>query len=82
MRTSEEIGVKYMQEWEEKYYTRQEAKEEGLQEGRQEGLQKGKEARDRELIEKNLKKGRSIPEIADLLDESPEYIEELIATIQ
>ena len=78
MRASEEIGVKYMQEWEEKYYAKQEARKEGLKEGLLEGLQKGKEERDRELVQKNLKKGRSILEIADLLDESPEYIEKLV----
>ena len=30
VRSNEEIGVKYMQAWEEKYYDRQEARERGL----------------------------------------------------
>ena len=33
MKSSEEIGVKYMQAWEERYYDRQEAPEEGRAEG-------------------------------------------------
>ncbi len=37
VRTNEEIGVKYMQAWEEKYYDRQDALEEGREEGREEG---------------------------------------------
>lgn len=34
VRASEEIGVKYMQAWEEKYYDKKEAREEGLAEGK------------------------------------------------
>lgn len=34
VKANEEIGVKYMQAWEEKYYDRQEAREEGWAEGR------------------------------------------------
>ena len=37
VKSSEEIGVKYMQAWEERYYDKQEAREEGLAEGRTEG---------------------------------------------
>ncbi len=36
VRSNEEIGVKYMQAWEERYYDRQEAREEGIAEGRTE----------------------------------------------
>ena len=32
VRLSEEVGVKYMQAWEEKYYEREEGKEEGREE--------------------------------------------------
>ena len=34
IRTSEEMGVKYMQKWEERVYDRMDGKEEGLAEGR------------------------------------------------
>ena len=37
VKSSEEIGVKYMQAWEERYYDRQEARAEGREEGQVEG---------------------------------------------
>lgn len=69
VKASEEVGVKYMQEWEEKYFERLEAREEG--------------ARDKmkELIEKKLLKGKSVEVIADELEESVETIQELIEEI-
>lgn len=39
IKASEEIGVRYMQAWEEKIYDREEARTEGLEAGRAEGLQ-------------------------------------------
>lgn len=42
VRASEEIGVKYMQEWEERYYDKLEAQEEGRKEGRKEGREEEK----------------------------------------
>lgn len=66
VKSSEEIGVKYMQAWEEKYYEREEGREEG------------KDLRNRELIRKKLAKGKSVEEIADALEESVDVIEELI----
>ena len=42
VRSSEEIGVKYMQAWEERYYERQEAQERGRAEGKKEGKAEGK----------------------------------------
>lgn len=74
VKISEEVGVRYMQAWEEKYYEREEAREEG----RQEGLEEGKLFRDRELIKKKLARGQSVAEIADALEESVEVIEALI----
>lgn len=66
VRDSEEMGVRYMQAWEEKYYE----KEEGRKEGR---------AQERaELIQKKLAKGKSLEEIADALEESVETIQEFM----
>ena len=46
VKSSEEIGVKYMQAWEERYYDKQEAQEEGRAEGiamgRAEGITMGR----------------------------------------
>ncbi|MCI7262695.1 MAG: Rpn family recombination-promoting nuclease/putative transposase [Clostridiaceae bacterium] len=49
LKESEQIGVRYMQEWEERAYEKMEAKEEGREEGREEGI--------RALIEDNLEEG-------------------------
>ena len=43
VRASEEVGVKYMQAWEEKMYERLEGREEGLAEGHEKGLTEGHE---------------------------------------
>ena len=62
VRLSEAEGVKYMQAWEEKYYER----EEGFKEGY------------KLLIKKKLAKGKTVETIADELEESVEWIEELM----
>ena len=49
VRLSEEVGVKYMQAWEEKYYEREEGKEESREEGARNNL--------RELAIKKYHKG-------------------------
>lgn len=68
------LGVKYMQAWEEKYYDKKEAREEGLKEG----LAEGEQRKLCQLIEKKLAKGKSIPEIADDLEEEEETIRKLV----
>ena len=55
MKASEEIGVKYMQAWEEKIYELREAKEEGFAAGRTEGI--------KALIQDNLEEGVSAERI-------------------
>lgn len=44
IKASEEMGVKYMQKWEEKLLDREEGKEEGRKEGRKEGREEGLQA--------------------------------------
>lgn len=78
VKSSEEIGVKYMQAWEEKYYEREEGREEGLAEGLVKGRTEGREMHLRELIAKKLAKGRSVNEIAEALEESAETIQKMI----
>ena len=51
LKESEEVGVKYMREWEEKIFAKREGREEGLAEGRAEGLAEGR-AEERERINK------------------------------
>ena len=40
MRASEEVGVRYMQAWEGKYFDRQEGREEGVMETKQKVIQR------------------------------------------
>lgn len=65
VRTSEEVGVRYMYAWEEKYLDRQEGREDHL----------------REQIEKKLAKNKTPEEIADALEESVETIQKMIQEI-
>ena len=86
VKASEEVGVKYMQAWEERYYDKEEARQEGLEEGRQEGReigkQEGKQEAIKNLIRKKLKKGCSAEEIANILEEELGMIQGLIDEIE
>ena len=82
VKASEEVGVKYMQAWEERYYDKEEARQEGLEEGRQEGREIGKQEAIKNLIRKKLKKGCSAEEIADILEEEQSMIQGLIDEIE
>ena len=86
VRRSEEMGVRYMQAWEEKIYERREAREEGREEGRKEGLEKGfikgEQSKLRTQIQKKQAKGFSVEEIADMLEEDVETIQKLAAELE
>ena len=86
VKASEEVGVKYMQAWEERYYDKEEARQEGLEEGRQEGReigkQEGKQEAIKNLIRKKLKMGCSAEEIADILEEELGMIQGLLDEIE
>ena len=74
VKSSEEIGVKYMQAWEEKYYEREEGREEGIKEG----LERGRKLKLQEIVKKKLAKNQSPEEIAEALEEPVEVIWALI----
>lgn len=59
IKSSEEVSVKYMQEWEERELEKRDAKDEGRKEGRKEGLGEGIEA----LILDNLEEGKTMEQI-------------------
>ena len=86
VKANEQVGVKYMQAWEEKYYELEEAKKEGREEGREEGRNEGRNEGVREKlkeqIKKKLKKNKNVEEIADALEETIETIEILISEIK
>ncbi|MDE5891453.1 MAG: Rpn family recombination-promoting nuclease/putative transposase [Acetatifactor sp.] len=80
IRHSEKCGVKYMQRWEELAYARQDGYEEGCNIGYERGHMEGRnEGRLRELaaICKKLTKGKSVEQIADELEQEPEYISQI-----
>ncbi len=87
---NEELGVKYMQAWEEMMLMKQEGREEGRIEGREEGRIEGREEGREEgrvnfltdLIERKLKKGFSVEEIAEFVEQPPEYVQEIVQGLE
>ena len=77
-----EVGVKYMQAWEERYYDREEARQEGREEGLAEGREEGRLSKLRELVEKKLEKGMTLEEIADMLEEDLETVQCIAGELQ
>ena len=71
IKASEEIGVKYMQKWEELEYEREEGREEGCEEGRIVGRKVEEISILRRLLKK---KNRDEETVADDLDLSLEYV--------
>lgn len=69
VKLSEEVGVKYMQAWEEKYYEREEGRIEGREEGRIKILVT--------QVCKKLAKGMEAPDIADMLEEEESVIQNI-----
>ena len=73
VKSSEEIGVKYMQEWEEKILEKRKARAEGRAEGVTFRLI--------QLIKKKIQKSKSFIQIADELEEEPDNIQSLYECI-
>lgn len=76
VKLNEEIGVKYVQAWEEKYYEREEGREEGRVEGREEGRLENLVC----LVCRKIVKGLSVPDIADTLEEDEKIIKKICDT--
>ena len=81
IKSSEKIGVKYMQAWEEKILEQEKAREEGRQEGHASGLREGLTQKLKELVEKKVQKGYAAEEIAEMLEEDIETIQKIIAEL-
>ncbi len=69
VKANEEVGVKYMQRWEEEYYMREEAMKEGRAEGRVKNLIS--------LVCKKISKGFTALELAEFLEEDIELIQQI-----
>ena len=85
VKVSEEIGVRYMQEWEERMYQLQDAKAEGIEAGMEAGLEEGI----RVFVLDNLEEGRTEEQIMDKLmrmfslsrEKAGEYLERYKGTV-
>ena len=77
VKSSEEIGVKYMQEWEEKILEKRKARAEGLAEGRAEERTEGQTITLIQQMKKKIQKSKTLIQIADELEEEPDTIQSL-----
>ena len=77
VKSSEEIGVKYMQEWEEKILEKRKARAEGLAEGRAEGRTEGQTITLIQQMKRKVQKSKTLIQIADELEEEPDTIQSL-----
>ena len=77
VKSSEEIGVKYMQEWEAKILEKRKARAEGLAEGRAEGRTEGQTITLIQQMKKKIQKSKTLIQIADELEEEPDTIQSL-----
>ena len=71
IKASEEIGVKFMQRWEEEAMLKRE--------GREEGLSEGMELKEKALILKMLKNNLPIEQIASITDKTVEEIQAIVS---
>ncbi|RGT75264.1 Rpn family recombination-promoting nuclease/putative transposase [Ruminococcus sp. AF18-22] len=78
IKSSEKIGVRYMQAWEEKIMEQNAAREEGHAAGLKEGLSQGGKQKLQELIKKKVQKGYAAEEIAEMLETDIETVLTLI----
>ncbi len=85
VKSSEEIGVKYMQEWEEKILEKRKARAEGqlkgVLRGELRGVLKEKPITLIQLMKKKIQKSKSFIQIADELEEEPDNIQSLYECI-
>ena len=71
-----------MQEWEEKILEKRKARAEGLAEGRAEGRTEGQTITLIQQMKKKIQKSKTLIQIADELEETPENIESLYHCIK
>lgn len=74
VRTNEQVGVRYMQAWEERIYDREDGREMGREEQRIISTIS--------LIKKNIARGLSLKDIADFLDEDISEVQKIADLIQ
>ena len=78
IKSSEEVGVKYMQAWEEKVLEREAGRKEGLEEG----LLRGQAEKLKELAAKKKQKGKTPEQAAEDLEEDVEVIRQIYEELE
>ena len=78
IKSSEEVGVKYMQAWEEKVLEREAGRKEGLEEG----LLRGQAEKLKELAAKKKQKGKTPEQAAEDLEENVEVIRRIYEELE
>ena len=76
IKSSEEMGVRYMQAWEEKVMLKEEGRQEGKLEGKAEGQAEGK-AGEIHIIRRKLEQGMETQQIAEWMELEEEYIKSI-----
>ena len=74
IKSNEEVGVRFMQEWEERELERIDARKEGEERGEKRGLMLGEQKKLRNQVQKKLAKKQSLEKIAEDLMEDLETI--------
>ena len=82
IKSSEEVGVRYMQAWEEKVLERQAGRQEGLQEGLRKGRLEGLTEKLKEQTAKKWQKGKTPEQAAEDLEEDPEVIRKIYRELE
>ena len=82
IKSSEEVGVRYMQAWEEKVLERQAGRQEGLQEGLRKGRLEGLTEKLKELVAKKWRKGKTPEQAAEDLEEDLEVIRKIYRELE
>lgn len=74
IKQNQEVGVRYMRQWEEVEYARRDGRTEGLERGLEQGLTLGEMVILVKLVRKKKRKNLNINEIADFLEEDESKI--------
>lgn len=86
VKQSEEVGMRYLRELEEKYYAKQEGIEQGIEKGIEQGIEKGIEQGEYlhliSLVQKKIARGKSLQASADELEMDCNELRTIYQTVQ
>lgn len=82
IKRNEEMGVRYMQDWEEKVMIKEEGRAEGLAKGKEEGRAEGRAEGIIAIIRRKRDKGMDAAAISDLLELEDGYVQKVIELLE